>query len=112
MRWAGGWRWAGRAAATAACAVAIGSCSSGSSGPVLTIHNFAFSPQPLTIKVGQQLTIRNQDQSLHGFATDNGVVVLGAVNPGGTRVAVFTTPGRYTYHCTLHAAMKGVLIVR
>jgi plastocyanin len=96
-----------------AAVIVLGGCSGGSHGPVLTIKNFAFSPQPLTIKVGQQMTVRNLDPSLHGFATDDGSVVLGAVNPsGGTRVAVFSKPGRYTYHCTLHASMKGVLIVR
>ena len=91
----------------------LGGCSGGSHGPVLTIKNFAFSPQPLSIKAGQAVTVRNLDPSLHGFATDDGSVVLGAVNPGGgARVAVFAKPGRYTYHCTLHAAMKGVLVVR
>jgi plastocyanin len=115
MRLAVGAVWARGVMAGAACLLAVGGlagCSSGSSKPLLTIHNFAFSPQPLTIKVGQQLTIRNLDSSLHGFATDDGTDVLGAVNPGGTRQTVLTKAGRYTYHCTLHAAMKGVLIVR
>jgi plastocyanin len=104
-----------RLAATVACLASVGAiagCSSGSSKPVLTIHNFAFSPQPLTIRVGQQLTIRNRDSTLHGFATDDGTNFVGAVNPGGTRLTVFTKAGRYTYHCTLHAAMKGVLLIR
>jgi plastocyanin len=57
-------------------------------------------------------TVRNLDPSLHGFATDDGSVVLGAVNPGGSRVAVFAKPGRFTYHCTLHAAIEGTLIVQ
>jgi plastocyanin len=97
----------------AVCATAIAGCAgSAPATPVLTIKNFAFSPQPLTLKVGQQLKIRNLDASLHGFATDDGAVVLGAVNPGGSRTATFPRPGRFTYHCTLHAAMKGTLIVR
>ena len=104
--------WARRVVATAACVTAVVGCSGSGAKPVITIHNFAFSPQPLTIKVGQQLTIRNRDTSLHGFATDDGSVNVGAVNPGGIREYVFTRPGRYTYHCTLHAVMKGVLIVR
>jgi len=101
------------AAAGVAAVMVLGACSGGSHGAVLTIKNFAFSPQPLTIKAGQQLTVRNVDPTLHGFATDDRSVVLGAVNPsGGTRVAVFPKAGRYPYHCTLHASMKGVLIVR
>ncbi|HWW54715.1 MAG TPA: cupredoxin domain-containing protein [Acidimicrobiales bacterium] len=115
MRLAVGAVWARGIMAGAACLLAVGGlagCSSGSSNPVLTIHNFKFSPQPLTIKVGQQLTIRNLDSSLHGFATDDGTDFVGAVNPGGIRQTSFAKPGRYTYHCTLHAAMKGVLIVR
>jgi len=102
----------GVALAGLAAAAVVGGCSGGAHAPVLTIKNFAFSPQPLTVKVGEAVTVRNLDPSLHGFATDDGSVVLGAVNPGGgTRVAVFSKPGRYTYHCTLHASMKGVLIV-
>jgi plastocyanin len=113
MRWRSGTAWVRRGFATAVCAAAIAGCgSSKPATPVLTIKSFAFSPQPLTLKVGQQLTIRNLDASLHGFATDDGSVVLGAVNPGGFRTATFAKPGRFSYHCTLHAAMKGTLIVR
>jgi plastocyanin len=97
--------------AMAVTAVLAG-CSGGHGGPVLIIKNFAFSPQPLTVKAGQPVTVRNFDPSLHGFATDDGSVMLGAVNPGGARVAVFPKAGRYTYHCTLHASMKGALVVR
>ena len=108
-----GTAWLRRGFATAACAAAIAGCGTSKPAlPVLTIKNFAFSPQPLTVKVGQQLTIRNLDSSLHGFATDDGSVAVGAVNPGGFRTATFAKAGRYTYHCTLHAAMKGTLIVR
>ncbi len=106
------WRWALTAVLLGLGSAAVGGCGSGSSGPVLTIKNFAFRPQPLVIKTGQTLTIRNEDGNLHGFATDNGVVVLGAVNPGGSRQTVFTKAGTYTYHCTLHLSMKGVLVVR
>ena len=105
-----GWRLA--ALVCAGSAVLLSACSGGGHSGVITIKNFAFSPQPLTVKAGQSVTVRNLDSSLHGFATDDGSVVLGAVNPGGSRVAVFAKPGRYTYHCTLHASMKGVVVVR
>jgi len=105
-------RWALTAVLLGVGSGVVGGCGSGSSGPVLTIKNFAFHPHQLVIKTGQTLTIRNEDGNLHGFATDNGVVVLGAVNPGGSRQTVFTKPGTYTYHCTLHLSMKGVLVVR
>ena len=103
---------AGLAVVAAVSALSVGGCSGGAHPPVLTIKNFTFSPHSLTVKAGQQVTVRNLDPSLHGFATDDRSVVLGAVNPaGGTRVAVFSKPGRYPYHCTLHASMTGVLIV-
>jgi plastocyanin len=92
--------------------VLSGCGGSGATKPVVTIKNFTFQPHQLAIRVGRVLTIRNNDPSLHGFATDNGAVVLGAVNPGGSRQAVFTKPGTYAYHCTVHLSMKGVLVVR
>ncbi len=89
--------------------------SNGGSTVTLTIHNYAFSPNPLTVKKGTTVKVVNQDQVAHtvtalsgsGASFDTGDISGG----GGTGSFVTDTVGTFAYHCTVHPFMHGSLTV-
>jgi len=87
---------------------------SGGSNSIM-IKNFAFSPADLTIKTGTTVTWVNQDGAPHQIASDSGTPVAfnsDALANGASYQFTFTQPGIYTYHCTIHPSMKGMISVQ
>ncbi len=81
---------------------------------VITVKNFAFSPETLTVRTGTTVTWVNQDEAVHQIDTDGGVPVTftsPSLDKGASYEFTFTRPGTYAYHCTIHPAMKGTIIV-
>ena len=88
---------------------------SATSGPIaVSIRNFAFGPQSITVHVGTTVTWTNQDpQPTHHTATaDGGAFTTGPLAPGQSGAFRFTNPGRYAYHCAIHSYMTGVIVVQ
>ncbi|HVW66486.1 MAG TPA: cupredoxin family copper-binding protein [Candidatus Peribacteraceae bacterium] len=80
-------------------------------GSSVTIQNFQFAPQSITIKAGTTVTWTNQDSVSHTVTGDNGGPASGGISQGQTYSYTFTTPGTFTYHCTFHPMMKGTVVV-
>jgi len=82
------------------------------SGALVTIADFSFTPQVVTIKQGQYVTWKNTGQVNHTSTSDVSGWSQG-VAPGQTSGAVyFSAPGNYTYHCAIHpATMTGTVTV-
>jgi plastocyanin len=78
----------------------------------ITITKGVYSPNPLTVKVGQSVNWLNSDAFAH-TATDSGVFDTGSIAPtSAADVPVpFTTVGTYSFHCTLHANETGSIVV-
>jgi plastocyanin len=78
----------------------------------VTIENFAFGPTAVTVKVGTTVTWTNRDDEAHTvfFAFDGSRSPI-LVNNANIYHKTFTTPGTYTYHCTIHPFMTGVVVV-
>ncbi|WP_079124921.1 cupredoxin domain-containing protein [Streptomyces lushanensis] len=80
----------------------------------VTIDDFAFMPETLTVAPGARITVTNKDNSAHTVtATSGRAFDSGTVDAG--RTVTFTAPakaGVYPYICTIHPFMKGVLTVR
>jgi plastocyanin len=78
----------------------------------VTITKGVFSPNPVTVKVGQSVNWLNSDAFAH-TATDSGVFDTGSI--AATSAAdvpvLFSTPGTYNYHCTLHANETSSIVV-
>ena len=88
---------------------------SATSGPIaVSIHNFAFGPQSITVRVGTTVTWTNHDpQPTHHTATaDAGAFTTGSIGPDQSGAFTFTNPGRYAYHCAIHTYMTGVIVVQ
>jgi plastocyanin len=80
------------------------------SPPVITIQNFAFSPESLTVSPGATVQVKNLDSTKHtvtGTGFDTGDVMPGMT---GSFVAP-STPGSYPFTCAYHASMHGTLTV-
>jgi len=80
----------------------------------VTISNYAYSPQNITVKVGDSVTWTNQDSVQHDVVSDDGV----SNGPGSQLLSqgesysfTFTKAGTYNYHCSPHPYMTGTVTV-
>ncbi len=78
----------------------------------VTINLFSFQPSSITVDAGTVVTWINQDSAPHSVTSDNGAFDTGTFSPGSGRNVTFSKSGTYTYHCSIHTAMKGTVIVR
>ena len=79
----------------------------------VTIANGVYSPNPVTVSVGQTVNWLNRDTIAH-TATDSGVFDTGSIPPTSAHDAgmTFTTAGTFNYHCTLHTGENGTVVVQ
>ncbi|WP_245689032.1 cupredoxin domain-containing protein [Thermoleophilum album] len=75
----------------------------------VTIHNFAFSPANVTIRVGESVTWTNTDSVVHNAAGQGFRIPL--LQKGRSASFTFTRPGVYRYHCEPHPFMRGTVTV-
>ena len=97
---------------------------SGGGGSAVSIANFAFSPQTLTVPAGTTVTWTNNDGAPHTVTSTDGpstsAQITGAFDSGNlasgqTYSFTFDKAGTYYYDCTLHAAqasMHGTVVVQ
>jgi len=78
----------------------------------VSIDNFTFGPQTLTVKAGTTVTWTNKDDIPHGIASDNNAFTKSkALDTDDSYSFTFTTPGTYQYFCYVHPFMKGTVVV-
>ena len=81
----------------------------------LRIVDFAYEPAMLPVKVGQEITIINEDNAKHTVTsgmrgnTDGTFDVV--VAAGGSVTVTIDAAGSYPYICTIHPGMKGTIEV-
>ena len=73
-----------------------------------------YTPAQITVILGVNATVAwtNHDVIIHNMIATNGAFNSGDVAPGSTFVFTFTQAGTYTYYCSYHASMSGVVIVK
>jgi len=76
----------------------------------VTIDNFVFEPQQLTVKVGTTVAWTNRDDIPHTVVCA-GKFRSKTMDTDGTFTFTFTTAGEYKYFCSLHPHMQGVVKV-
>lgn len=77
------------------------------------IKSSAFTPISLTVGVGEVIMVNNNDTVGHSLTADDGSFDTGVLQAGETKTFVAPTKaGEYTFHCTLHPTMQGVLVVK
>lgn len=112
-----------------ACGGSSGSAGRATGDPATTVHLklLQFTPNTLTVKSGTAVEFVNDEVITHTVTT--GTYTVGAdkfradeksdgkldqtLKGKGDHVAyTFTTPGTYTYFCSIHKAMQGQVVVR
>jgi plastocyanin len=76
----------------------------------VNIANFAFSPAVITVRVGTAVTWTDMDQDAHTVAI-TGAPVSQALQNADTFTHTFGQAGSFSYICTIHPLMKGMVIV-
>jgi amicyanin len=105
--------------AAALFGAAVGSALAGgvilasAQGPAVavSIDNFTFNPQKLTIKAGTTVTWTNQDDIPHAVAAVKKEFRSKTLDTDDAYSFVFTTPGTYEYFCSLHPHMTATIVV-
>ena len=76
------------------------------------IRTMTFGPKRIEITAGTTIVWTNTDPLVHTISADDRSWDSGAIEPGKTWSHTFTQPGEYSFHCTPHPFMKGVVVVR
>jgi plastocyanin len=82
----------------------------GGGGADLTIVDFAFSPQQLSVSEGQTITVFNNGDVAHTFTTDDGTIDE-TISSGETKEITLTGVSSGGFHCRFHTQMTGTLTV-
>jgi plastocyanin len=90
-----------------------GSGTGTSDNPITVfITNSSYSPNPLTVKVGQFVNFKNNDAIVHSATFDNGTYESGdipAFSAHDASVAMMSA-GTFSFHCRMHGE-KGSIVV-
>jgi len=77
----------------------------------VNISNFSFDPPLITVKASSAVTFSNSDSVTHTVTADGGKFNQ-EITPGKTAAITISEPGTYAYHCSIHPAMKGTIVVQ
>jgi plastocyanin len=75
------------------------------------IAGFAFSPQTITIEVGDTITWSNADAQSHTATADDGSFDTGTITSSTPKTVTFATAGTFAYHCKIHSSMTATVVV-
>ena len=83
-----------------------------SAAAAVTIDNFSFGPQTLTVPVGATVTWTNHDDIPHTVVSTDGVFKSKVRDTDETFSYTFAKTGTYPYYCTIHPKMTGQVVVK
>lgn len=105
-----------------------GDTATKTSGPVVSLKLLQFAPSTLTVKAGTTVSWREDEQITHTVTSGKVIGVDPTTtlradqkpdgrfdhtlsNTGDTFTYTFTTPGTYSYFCSIHKGMNGSVTV-
>jgi plastocyanin len=89
-----------------------GGASSGTASSI-SIRDFKFSPDTISVRNGARVRVTNSDSAPHTVTADDGHSFdSGTVQPGASASIQVPGAGTYAYHCTIHPFMTGTLVVK
>lgn len=91
---------------------AVGEVARKSITRVLTIENLQFKPATLTVQRGDRVVWVNKDLFPHTVTATNKAFDSGSIAPGDSWAYVAVRATAFSYGCTFHPTMKGLLKVR
>src|SRR3954447_11153161 len=81
-------------------------------GETVTIDNFTFAPEEITVQRGEAVRWVNRDDIPHTVTAADGSFTSQALDTDDSFTRTFAEPGRYTYFCAIHPHMQGTIVVR
>ena len=78
----------------------------------VSIDNFTFSPQTLTVAVGASVTWLNRDDVPHSVVSTDKLFKSELLDTDEKYSFTFTKPGEYSYFCGIHPHMTGKIVVK
>ena len=78
----------------------------------VTIDNFTFKAQVVTVRPGATVTWTNGDDIPHTVVSKDGVFKSKVLDNGDRFSFTFAKPGQFGYFCSLHPHMTGTIIVK
>jgi plastocyanin len=85
--------------------------ASGGSPATVVVKNFSFMPGNLSVAKGTTVTWKFEDDAAHNVTAKDSSFMSKDLQSGSYSHR-FTTPGRYSYLCTIHQYMTGTITVR
>lgn len=88
--------------------------AAGAVDPQVTIANFTFAPQPLTVKAGTKVTWVNHDDIPHTVVSRDAPAAFRSapLDTDDSFAVVLARAGIYRYFCSIHPQMQGTIVVR
>ena len=77
----------------------------------LTIDNFTFKPDTVTVAVGTRIVWQNDDDIPHSIVETTGKFHSPALDTEDKFSFIFDKAGTFEYFCGLHPHMKGKVVV-
>jgi len=77
----------------------------------ITIVDFSYNPNNVTVPVGTKVIWTNNGPSEHTVTSDTSVFNSGTIAVGHKWNFTFNVAGSYPYHCAFHSNMHGIVIV-
>jgi plastocyanin len=71
-----------------------------------------YSPQVVTISVGEVVTWRNYGGKVHDAVSLTGEWSPSLLQPGSAARVTFNKPGKFEYTCSAHSSMTGWIVVQ
>lgn len=96
----------------AVCARTTHTANAAEGGAKVSIANFAFTPEEITIAPGETVTWTNDDGAPHGLEFHDGAKGTDLLLPETSFSRPFEKPGTYDYNCSVHPYMTGRVVVR
>jgi len=75
------------------------------------IRDMRFDPGTVTIHVGDTVEWKNTDDRDHTITASDGSFDSGNLSSGASFRHTFKSAGKYSYKCSYHPRMKGVVVV-
>lgn len=90
---------------------ASSSCDMGVTEDV-KVSGLAFNPITLAISPGSSVIWTNKDSAVHTVVSDSGNdIIPNIISQGEKYMHTFYAPVGYSYHCSVHPSMRGIIIV-
>jgi plastocyanin len=83
-----------------------------SSPTQISVDNFTFAPNTLTVPVNSTVSWVNKDDVPHVIASNDGLFKSKALDTGDKYSFTFNKVGTYAYYCSVHPKMVGKIVVQ